>query len=235
MFRRLVSGCCVVCVCASLIGCGKSESQSGAGFTKRDPVHTDKSPEEWIKILGGRNGLARKQAIDMVKGYGKDCVDDLVKILQESKSSEIKLDVCRTLSAIGKDAEEAVPELCKQLGDKTFSHRAIAAEALGKISAKPDQTVPALTAAMKDEEPTVRCMAARSLGAVRGTDKASLAALMTAMEDESMEVRAEAMYALGKLGPAAKEALPALEEAAKSEYVNIKFAAEDALNKIRGN
>jgi len=240
MFKKLVPAFSFVCfVCVLIIGCGDGGSESGSSstppsFTKRDPVHTDRSPEEWLKILSGNNGLARKQAIPMVKDYGKECVDDLVKILQESKSSEVKLDVCRTLSLIGKDAEVAVPELCKQAVDKTFRYRDAAAEALGKISAKKDLTVKALTAALKDEEIMVRCMAARSLGAVRGSDAEALSALMAAMIDESTQVRAEAMDALGKIGPAAKQAVAELEEAAKSEDFTTRSAAEGALKKIRG-
>ena len=231
MLRRLFPVCLIACT--FIVGCGKSEP--GEGFTKRDPIHTDKSPEEWLKILAGRNGLARVQAVEAIKKYGKEYVDDLVKILKETKSGEVRLDVCRTLSGIGKDAEAAVPELCKQLQKKTWKQRDAAAEALGTIGGDLDRTLPALIKALKDEEVTVRRMAARALGKIGSAEGGALSALIAAMEDESKDVGAEAMYALGKIGPAAKEALPALEEAAKSEYATIQFAADDALRRIRGN
>ena len=218
--------------CTLFAGCGDSGSD-GKFKTKRDIVHTDKSPEQWLELIVHSNNVIRVQAVDAIVKYGKAYVGDLVDILKEQKSGGVRLSVCRALSGIGHDAEEAVPELCRQLKDKTWQQRDAAAEALGKIAGKLEQTIPALADALKDKEPGVRRMAARALGDIGSADSRAISALITAMEDESMDVRAEACSALGKIGPGARQAVTALEEAAKSEYIGVRMAAEGALNKIR--
>ena len=217
----------------AVVGC--REPRQLENWEKREHVHTDKTPEEWIKILRHRDPRARQKAVDALVQYGDEIVPAVIEVLQDRKLGGSRLSAARTLAALGPGAEEAVPELIEAMKESDWPDRDGAAEALGQIRRQLDKTVPALIEVMAgDDDERVRAKAAQALGRIRPDGGEAIAALAAALEDPDVNVQAEAAEALEKIGPNARAAVPALEKAARTEDFILKQAAQEALKAIRG-
>ena len=230
----------ILCLCLVVLagGCGREKKKpKREAWQKREQVYTDKTPEEWLKLIQHHNVQARNRAIDALILYrrdGTDSVPQLIEVLETTGSGQVRLSVTRALGGMGSDARTAVPALCKALNDSNWDQRDAAAEALGAIGEDLGSTVPTLLEALSNSDERVRGSAARALGRLRTGDAGAVSALAAALEDEDPNVRAEAAEALEHIGPKAKAAIPALEKAAKAEHFIVAQAAQEALKSVRG-
>ena len=165
MMKRVCLASCLLSWIA-LAGCGESEPQSAPPRDRRNPAYTDKTPEEWLKVLRHQSATARNKAIDALLQYGKPTVPGIVGVLEDRSAGPGRLAAARTLGALGADAESAVPALARSLQDRQWSDRDGAAEALGAIRRQPEVAVPALVEALGETDPRVRAVAARALGRI---------------------------------------------------------------------
>jgi len=234
-----------LCLLPLLVGCGSGDGSGGSAdspkkeaWQKREQVYTDKTPDEWLKLIQNRNFQVRNKAIDALVQYareGKDTLPALIEIVANKSAGAVRLSVAQALGAMGPKAKSAVPALAKALADTAWDGRDGAATALGDIHENPDVGVPALIKALADPDARVRGAAARGIGRYRSSDPEAIAALAKTLEDEDDTVKAQAAEALQGIGPKAKAAIPALEKAAKAPGFITAQAAEEALKSVRGN
>ena len=232
MTSKSLIGC--LCLVVMVLGC-RPQPRPLENWEKREHTYTDKTPEEWIKILRHRSPQARRKAVDALIQYGPQTVPALIKVLQDKKLGGSRLSAARALGGIGPDAKAAVPALIDAMRESDWKDRDGAAEALGDIAQRLHKTIPALVEAMgRDDDERVRGMAARALGRIRTDNTRAISALAAALEDPDVNVRAEAAEALQHIGPKAKTAVPALEKAARAEDFIVSQAAGEALKAVRG-
>lgn len=221
--------------CRPMPPMGQSKPPSKRTVVRQEMVYTDKTPEEWIELLGHNNPQVRERAIDALVQYGEKSVRPLVRLLEGNASSHARLGAVRALGEIGGRARAAVPQLIRLLHDRQWSGRDAVADALARIEASGPEEIAALVSALKeDPDERVRAKVASALGRLRAAGAASVAALAGALEDADATVQAAAAEALGRLGPAAKSALPALEKAAGSDQFIVNQAAQEAIRSITG-
>jgi HEAT repeat protein len=113
-----------------------------------------------------------------------------------------RIEAVGKLSAMGREAESAIPSLLGALNDRDPRVRARAAMAIPFILRAPDHpraddVRAALTAALADPDAGARHAAAVALGTLRPNPKAFLPALIEAAGDADTEVRARAVGELG--------------------------------------
>jgi HEAT repeat protein len=233
MLRTLTASLCFTLLL--LGGCG-SDGGGGSG-QKREPVYTDKTPEEWLELIQHPRSVgARNRALDAIISYqkdGKDMVSELTKLVGTAKG-DARLSVVRCLGEMRKTAAPAIPALAEALLDKTFRHRDGAAKSIGMIGADAEHAVPALVKALTDSDPRVRGEATAALGAYRDHADKILPEMMALLEDDDPNVVALACDGLAGLGSKAAQAVPALQKLKGSSEFIVQQAAEEALRKIRG-
>lgn len=226
-------------VVATVSGCGGSAvpntpSAKAPAKAQRRAAYTDRTPEEWLKLLRHRSVQIRQQAINALVQYGKQTVPGLTEVIGDRSAGPGRLAAARALGAIGAPAEQAVPALARALADRAWNDRDGAAEALGEIRRRPEVSVPALVGALSDPDARVRAVSARAIGRIGSAEYGAVDALAAALEDADFNVQADAADALALLGPKATPATAALEKAARSQQFAVAQAAEQALRAIRG-
>src|SRR5437868_2193319 len=89
---------------------------------------------------------------------GKDAADWTQAL--HDPDPQVRAQAARSLGALGKNSEAAVPDLIGALKDSDAKVRADAAEALWSLGSRARDAIPALTAALGDKAPAVRLNAA---------------------------------------------------------------------------
>jgi len=224
----------ITCFCLAVAVAGCEPQREMETWEKREQVHTDKTPQQWIELIRHRNATARRKAVEAIIQYGDAHVPALIEILEDKTAGPSRLSAARALGGIGAGAKAAVPALCKALGETGWVDRDGAAKALGDIRQNLQQTIPALVAALKDSDERVRGAAARALGRMQSGEGSVVSALAAVLEDEDSNVKAEAAEALQRIGPKAQAAIPALKKAAKAEDFIVSQAASEALKRVQG-
>ncbi len=237
LLRLVAAGALVwtITACRPMPPIGQQKRSAKRKAPPREMVYTDKTPEQWIEVLGHRNPQARERAIDALVQYGRKSVPPLVELLKSKTSSVVRLGAVRALGQIGPAAQPAIPQLIRLLGDHRWSSRDAAADALAHIGGNDSRVTSALVSTLKsDPDERVRARAARALGRLHSTSSGVVTALARALSDSDAQVQAEAAEALGRLGPGAKAALPALKKAATSDQFIVSQAAGEAIRAITG-
>jgi HEAT repeat protein len=108
----------------------------------------------------------------------------------------------RAVQALVAFDRRAVPALTGALGDKEYSVRARAAEAL--VTMAPDHVVPGMIEALRSAEAGVRANAAVVLGAFGPAAKPAVPALARALRDPNLRVRELAGEALNRIASAGR-------------------------------
>jgi HEAT repeat protein len=116
---------------------------------------------------------------------GKDAAD-WTQALHDPK---VRAQAARSLGALGKNSEAAVPDLIDALKDADEKVRADAAEALWNLGPCAKGAVPALAAALKDRAPAVRLNAAGALGEIGPDARSAVPALTKVLRDPDTTVR----------------------------------------------
>ncbi len=199
----------------------------------REVRYTDKTPEEWLALLGHRKAQVRDQAIDALVQYGPAQVPALRKLVRQSNHVNARVSALRALSVMKGAASTAVPDVMEAARAEEWDVRAAAVEALGTISQGNPHAVTALCAALRDEDAGVRAAAAKALRKSGAEGPQVLAALIAALDDSDANVQSAAAAALGRLGAKAKDALPALEKALQSAGPVAAVSIEEAVRNIR--
>lgn len=115
----------------------------------------------------------------------------------------------------GKEVDDKVADLVKQLKNKQPEQRIKAAEALGELKDKATAATPDLIAGLFDPVPQVRVTVQDALKAVNPKLSAPVVRLMEPLDDldtafPKTSARRAAVAQLAKMGPAAKAAAPVL-------------------------
>ena len=147
------------------VGCRPTQpiAPKKAAEQKREQVYTDKTPEQWLKLIQHRSPQVREKAVDALIQYGKGQTPALTAIVENKAAGPGRLAACRALGGIGPGAKAAAPALAAALQDSGWNDRDAAAEALGRIHADVDTSAAALIAALRDTDQRVRVVAARAL------------------------------------------------------------------------
>jgi HEAT repeat protein len=198
----------------------------------REVRYTDKTPEEWLSLLGHRNSQVRDQAIDALLQYGPQQIKPLIGVAADRSNPRARLSAIRALGAFGPQAGEAVPVLIQALEDESWDGRDAAAEALGAIKQETPEVSAALVRALQDPDERIRMAAARAIGRCKLSHPTAVEALTKVLGDADMNVQLAAIEALSEIGPAAKAALPELQKLAETGPSLIQASAHQAIGHI---
>lgn len=198
----------------------------------REVRYTDKTPEEWLSLLGHRNSQVRDQAIDALLQYGPQQIKPLIDVAANRSNPRARLSAIRALGAFGPQAGDAVPVLIQALEDESWDGRDAAAEALGAIKQGTPEVIAALVRAVQDPDERVRMAAARAMGRCKLGHPTAIEALIKGLGDADMNVQLAAVEALGEIGPAARAALPELQKLAETGPSLIQASARQVIDQI---
>jgi HEAT repeat protein len=156
---------------------------------------------------------------------GQPAVEGLRGLLKAKKES-VRAEAAMALGRIGRDAEQAAPDLIVLLADKSERIRLEASRSLGRIG------TPALTplfAAAEHKDAIVRAGAVESLGYLSAPDERVRRALISCAHDAAQQVRAAAVKSLGRLPVPDDVLLPTLEENVGHEDDQVRLAVVNLL------
>lgn len=131
----------------------------------------------------------------------------LIDLVREEKDGQVRLAVLDILTAMGPDADSAVPALIHGLRNPYGGRRmeqlhqdyrvAMALAAIG------EPAVEGLRDLLDEEKENIRAEAAMALGRIGPASEPAIPALINLLGEESDRIRQEAAIALGSIGPAA--------------------------------
>jgi HEAT repeat protein len=190
-----------------------------------------------LKDLRAGDVEVRRGAAARVRGADgnvqRKALPVLIDLLMKEKDGQVRLAVLDTVTALGRDAESAVPALVHTLrtnyGGQGLeeSHQdyrsALALAAIGKPA------VEGLRGLLKERKENVRAEVIMALGRIGPDSNAAVADLILLLGDKSERIRREACLTLGRIGIAAIEPLIA---AASSPDVNIRARAIESLGRL---
>lgn len=136
---------------------------------------------------------------------------------------KVNFHIAYTLSLIGEDAREAIPDLISVLENSDTERRFMASYALGKIGKK---AVPDLSAALRHTENKIQINAAYALSLIGKDAHEAIPTLITALESSDPELQLAASVALGEIG---KEAIPNLVQALSHSSPSTRLNAARSL------
>jgi HEAT repeat protein len=168
-----------------------------------------------VEGLQAKDVNARRSAANQVRTANRDqqreSLPVLIVLLAKEKDGQVRLAVLDAVTALGPDAESAVPALVQTLrtnyGGQGLeeSHQdyrsALALAAIGKPS------VEGLRSLLKERKESVRAEVAMGLGRIGPDASAAVPDLIPLLGDGSTRVRREASRALGFIGSSAIESL----------------------------
>src|SRR5262245_20666461 len=166
----------------------------------REPTVNGKTVAAWIKILEGKEGLPRLQAINALSQAGPEArkaAPALVGTFRDKDATFLHPLAAVALARIGPDA---LKELQKGLEDKADAVKGGSALALGLMGPQAKGATTALGKSLTDNTASVRFASAQALGRIGSGAKAALPALRKALEDDDSAVRTEAAASLWKVG-----------------------------------
>ncbi len=207
----------------------------GAG---QDRPTADPSPSRLEDLRSG-DLIVRRGAASRVRLAEKTvqlkALPTLIDLLMKEKDGQVRLAVLDAVTALGPDAESAIPALVHTLrtsyggARQEESHQdyrsALALAAIGKPA------VEGLRGLLKDPKENVRAEAIMALGRIGPDASAAVADLIVALGDKGDRVGGEAALALGRIGTSAVEPLIA---ATTDRDAMIRFRAIEALGFLPG-
>jgi HEAT repeat protein len=156
-----------------------------------------------------RNAAARIRMSDT--NVQRKALPALIALLEKEKDGQVRLAVLDAVTALGHDAEPAVPALLLTLRtsyggqEKEELHQdyraALALAAVGKPA------VEGLRGLLKERKESVRAEAVMALGRIGPDALAAIPELVLLLGDKNERIRREASVALGRIGMAAVEPL----------------------------
>jgi HEAT repeat protein len=201
------------------------------------PARADDKPASLLDHLQAGDVETRRDASAKVRladrAIQKDALPILIELLRKEKDGQVRLAVLDTVTALGHDAEPAVPALIHTLKSdygglgKEELHQdyrsALALAAVGKPA------VEGLRGLLAEKKDSVRAEAIMALGRIGPDAGAAVVDLLPLLGDKSERIRREASLALGKIG---KPAVGPLIESASDKDTSIRALAIEALGQV---
>lgn len=193
--------------------------------------------ESLIENLRAENVDVRRAAAAKVRTSGRDAqrnaLPAMIDRLMNEKDGQVRLAVLDAITALGHDAESAVPALVHTLRTdyggqgKEESHQdyrsALALAAIGKPA------VEGLRGLLSERKENVRAEAVMGLGRIGPDAGAAIPDLVPLIGDKNERIRREASLALGRIGAAAVEPLIA---ASAQRDVTVRAGAVEGLGHL---
>ncbi len=224
--RRLNRALLATAVCGTLVTRGPAQERPAADRTA-----------SMIENLRARDVDVRRDAANGVRMAGRDvqrkALPVMIELLMKEKDGQVRLAVLDAVTALGHDAEAAVPALVHTLrtnygGDGLEeSHQdyrsALALAAIGRPA------VEGLRGLLKERKESVRAEVVMAMGRIGPDAAAAVPDLIPSLGDKSERIRREASLALGRIGPAALEPMIA---ASGREDAAIRARAVEAMGHL---
>ncbi|MCI0638514.1 MAG: HEAT repeat domain-containing protein [Gemmataceae bacterium] len=154
-------------------------------------------------------------------------------LAEETVSSRV--DACRAIGTLGKDAVPALRDLSKALADKESEVRLAATEALGRIGPESKPVGDKLLPCLKDEELAVALAAGFAYWQIVGDNKPSLDVLVSGVKQgRDPRLAHAAVDYLGAMGKSARAAIPVLSEYLEDDDDVLRGKVRAALQRIDG-
>jgi HEAT repeat protein len=173
-------------------------------------------------VLADPAPLNRELASAALVKMGPQAVAALRGVLR-SHDKEARVRAVRTLSAIGINARDAVPDLVLQLDDWSGEVRAQAAIALGRIGPDAQVALASLASHFSDPDQSVRRQALDAALKI-GPRPFMAGSLLTALDTDDSQTVQLAASAISRLGPLGESAVPALRRAMNGRLDSRLFA-----------
>lgn len=141
----------------------------------------------------------------------------------------VRLSAFRSLSKLGSDARQALPDLTRALNDDDAKIREGAAQAIGQLGR---EAMPTLVRMLTHPDKYVRRNAVWGLGKLGPQARSVMHDLCQALKDEDPRTAAGAAQALGSMGAEAAPAVPMLAEAMRGTNIVLCRLAAKALSQI---
>jgi HEAT repeat protein len=187
-----------------------------------------------LEALHSKDVDARRSAANQLRSATREAqrqaLPTLIELLLKEKDGQVRLAVLDTVTALGPEAEPAIPALIQTLRSnyggqgQEESHQdyrsALALAAIGKPA------VEGLRGLLKERKENVRAEVAMALGRIGPDASAAVPDLIAFLNDPSLRIRREAAKTLGLIG---SSAIDRLIDASKSETVIVRIGAVEAL------
>jgi HEAT repeat protein len=203
----------------------------------QDVASPDRAESLAKNLRAGEVGL-RRDAAARVRSSDRavqlKVLPAMIDVLMKETDGQVRLAVLDAVTALGRDAEPAVPALLHTLRTNYGGQRleeshqdyrsALALAGIGKPA------VEGLMGLLKEPKEGVRAEVIMGLGRIGPDAEAAVPDLVPLLGDTSERIRREASLALGHIGPAAVEPLIA---AASSQDLNTQIRAIEALGQLQ--
>jgi HEAT repeat protein len=178
-------------------------------------------------LLGDRVPKNRELASAALVRLGPLAVPALREALR-SHDREVRVEAIRTLSAVGINSADAVPDLIVLLDDWSADVRAQAAKTLGGMGTDAQVALTTLAAHFSDPDHSVR---RQSLDAALkiGPRSFMAAPFLAALDSDDPETVQLASSAIGRLGQLDESAVPALRRATNGRRADVRLFAIQSL------
>jgi HEAT repeat protein len=202
--RRLTWAVLVVAVCGLPVA--RIRAQNAPALDRaRSPVENLRSKDVDVR----RDAASQVRMSD--RSVQRTALPVMIDLLLKEKDGQVRLAVLDTVTAMGRDAEAAVPALVQTLrtsyGGQGLEElhqdyrSALALAAVGKPA------VEGLRGLLKERKENVRAESIMGLGRIGPDAEAAVPDLIPLLGDKSERIRREAAVALGRIGAAAVEPL----------------------------
>lgn len=200
MIRRLL----IFAAISSVLACSQQDTR-----IEEEVRYLDQTARQWASQLG--SSQSRDEAFDALTRGDGESLSVLVELLQH-RDWNVRSCAVLGLKEMKGDAEPALPDLIRAVGDEYLTVRYSAMGAIGNIGPEAKEAVPALIENLEAYE--------RTMPDLKGPKR------------YYGDVRAAAAMALGKIGSEAGEAIPDLEKLQR-EDPSTKSEVDAALKAIR--
>ncbi len=145
------------------------------------------------------------------------------------QNPSIRLGALRSITKLGSQAREALPDLTEALNDSDPRVREGAAQAIGQLGR---DAIPVLVSMLSHSDKYIRRNAVWGLGKLGSQAKSVLFDLCKSLKDEDARTASGAAQALGNMGEDAATAVPNLAEAMRGTNIVLCRLAAKALSQI---
>jgi HEAT repeat protein len=193
---------------------------------------------DMLPLLKDSDSFVRQSAVFAFGRWGREAlpvVPNLLQLLENDSAAEVRLEVARTLAAVGPDAD-TLPAVAKALrNDKSEEVRrqlALTLEKMGNLRSIVKELFDVLHS---DKDRVVRVHLVHSISKGLGSSMKDYVKDFAVWlnKDPDADVRLEITQELGALGPAGEEAVDALMIAESDVVLQVREAARQAIVRIK--
>mgnify|MGYP000329505835 CR=1 FL=1 len=176
----------------------------------------------------------RLPLMELLRDFGPGARFALPAVVEGLKGDDLNIQqqAVWAASAIGEEAQDAVPPLLDLLDAEDALLREDVAEAL-KIIGVPASAVPRLSEALESEDPAVREFAVGALKSLGPDAAEAVPQLINLVKNADRFMKLKAIEALGAIGPEAEEAVPVLLNLARGKSQRMQEIIQSALDNVK--